>query len=391
MSDSLLLHARRLVDGAGHDGPGWLQVADGVIVASGSGPAVAAAGLADAVGSAGAAGIAGIATVELDTVVPGFVDTHVHGAMGAEFSALGTDPAPAIEHHARTGSTTLVASLATGERTTTIERMRELAPLVRSGALAGLHLEGPFLSVERRGAHKPALLREPAPASVDELLEAADGTLVMVTLAPELPEALDAIVRLHAAGVTVAIGHTAASADRVRAAVDAGASVVTHLFNGMPPLHHRAPGPVGVALTDERLVVELIGDGHHLDDEAIDVARRAASGRYVLVSDAMAATGLGDGRYRLAGSEVVVTDGAAMLADGSSLAGSSTPVAGAVARLVRRGVDLSEIVAATSTTPVRSLGLAPRALVAGAPADLLELTGPRVARVMRRGSWLASS
>ncbi|MCS5717169.1 amidohydrolase family protein [Herbiconiux sp. CPCC 205763] len=373
----MFIRARRLVDGAGHDGPGWLQVADGVIVAGGDG-GVPTAGEHDGV-------------LDLETVMPGFIDTHVHGAMGAEFSALGTDPAPAIEHHAHTGSTTVVASLATGERTTTIERMRELAPLVRAGALAGLHLEGPFLSVERRGAHNPLLLREPAAGSVDELLDAADGTLLMVTLAPELPGALEAIARLRAAGVTVAIGHTAASADRVREAVDTGATVVTHLFNGMPPLHHRAPGPVGIALTDERLVVELIGDGRHVDDEAIDVARRAASARYVLVSDAMAATGLGDGRYRLAGSEVVVSEGAAMLADGSSLAGSSTPVAGAVSRLLRRGVDLPEIVAATNTVPARSLGLAPRALVPGATADLLELAGSRVARVMRRGTWLASS
>ncbi|MCU1404476.1 MAG: N-acetylglucosamine-6-phosphate deacetylase [Glaciihabitans sp.] len=370
MSGSLLLGADRLVDGAGYDGPGWLQVDDGIIVRAGSGPAPA------------------IADVSVAVLVPGFVDTHVHGAVGIDFATLGTDPTAAIEHHARSGSTSLVASLATGEWSRTLDRLRELAPLVTTGVLAGLHLEGPFLSHERRGAHDPALLRAPDPAAISDALTAAAGTLSMMTIAPEIPGALDAIVQLREAGVTVAIGHTDASADVVRQAIDAGATVMTHLFNGMPPLHHRSPGPVGVALADRSLVLELIGDGHHVDDIAIDAVRNAATHRYVVVSDAMAATGLGDGHYNLAGSRVVVTDGVAMLADGSSLAGSTTPIAGAVERLLGRGVNLGEIVAATSITPARTLGLASPALVAGARADLLALSGSSVARVMRAGSWL---
>jgi N-acetylglucosamine-6-phosphate deacetylase len=371
VSASVLLGARRLVDGVGNDGPGWLRVAGGAIVEAGVGTPPSPV------------------DEHLDTLVPGFVDIHVHGALGVDFATVGADPAAAIDHHNRSGSTSIVASVATGDWPGTLDRLRELAPLVADGTLAGLHLEGPFLSHARRGAHDPALLRHPDASAVSAAIDAADGALTVVTVAPELPGALDAVAQLVGAGVRVAIGHTDAAADVVRRAVDAGATVVTHLFNGMPPLHHRAPGPVGVALADASLVLELIGDGHHVDDVAIDAVRNAASHRYVVVSDAMAATGLGDGRYELAGSHVVVSQGVAMLADGSSLAGSTTPVAGAVARLLDRGAPLAEVVAATSVTPARALGLRDPALVVGARADLLALDGSRVARVMRAGSWLA--
>jgi N-acetylglucosamine-6-phosphate deacetylase len=370
MTDGTLLGIDRLVDGAGHDGAAWLRIRDGVIADRGSGSPHAAV------------------DARLGTVLPGFVDAHVHGAVGIDFGAVGADPLPAIEHHARAGSTTLIASIATSELPVTIARLRELAPLVRSGVLAGIHLEGPFLCHERRGAHDPALLRDPDPASVDALLDAADGTLAMITIAPELPGALAAIEVLVAAGVTVALGHTAASADGMRRGIDAGATVVTHVFNGMPPMHHRAPGPVGVALTDDRLTVEVIGDGHHLEDEAIDVVRGSAAGRMTLVSDAMAATGLGDGRYDMGGTTVIVTDGVANLADNSSLAGSTTPVGGAVARLVARGADAAEIAAITSIQPAHALGLDGHALTVGARADLVELNSTGVARAMKAGAWL---
>jgi len=367
----MLIAIDHLVDGAGHDAPGWLRIIDGAISETGSGA------------------VPGFVDESLDAVVPGFIDTHVHGALGVDFATRGADPTAAIEYHARAGSTSLVASIATGDWGRTLDRLRELAPLATSGRIAGLHLEGPFLSQARRGAHDPTLLREPDAAAIAAALDAAGGTLVMVTIAPELPGALEAIAQLVSAGVAVAIGHTDASADEVRRAVDVGASVITHLFNGMPSLHHRSPGPVGVALADNRLVLELIGDGHHLDDLAIDVVRKAASDRYVIVSDAMAATGLGDGSYDLGGSQVTVSEGVAMLADLSSLAGSTTPIAGALARLLDRGVSLAELVAATSTTPARALGLSSPCLVAGAKADLVAFSGSRLARVMRAGSWLA--
>jgi N-acetylglucosamine-6-phosphate deacetylase len=370
MSDAILLAADRLLDGVGHDGPGWLRIQDGAITDRGSGAGDASPDL------------------RLGTVLPGFVDAHVHGAVGVDFGAVGADPVPAIDHHARAGSTTLVASIATSELPVTIARLRELAPVVRSGLLAGIHLEGPFLSYERRGAHDPALLREPDRASVDALIEAADGTLSMITIAPELPGAITAIEVLVSAGVVVALGHTATDADGMRRGIDAGATVVTHVFNGMPPMHHRAPGPVGVALSDDRLTVEVIGDGHHLEDEAVDVVRRSAAGRMTLVSDAMAATGLGDGVYDMGGTTVVVSDGVANLEDDSSLAGSTTTVGGSVARLVARGADAAEIASITSIRPSRALGVAGRTLTVGARADLVELNGSGVARAMKGGAWL---
>lgn len=293
-----------------------------------------------------------------DLVVPGFVDLHVHGALGHDFASCSADQArAAVAHHASRGTTTMVASIATGTPDATVAALRRLGPLVDEGVLAGLHLEGPWLSPARRGAHAAELLHAPTPAEVDTYLDAAAGTLRVVTLAPELPGALDAVARLTAAGVVVAIGHTDADADTVTRAVDAGARLVTHVFNGMPPLHHRAPGPVGVALTDPRLHVEAIVDGHHLDDVTVDLVRRSTGGRMVLVSDAMAATGCDDGRYRIAGSDVVVSDGVAMLADGSSLAGSTSTVLDGFLRLLAAGTSLDEAVAASSGRALALLGL----------------------------------
>jgi N-acetylglucosamine-6-phosphate deacetylase len=293
-----------------------------------------------------------------DVLVPGFVDLHAHGALGHDFATCTADDArAAVAHHAARGTTTMIASIATGTPDDTVAALRRLGPLVTEGVLAGLHLEGPWLSPARRGAHAAELLHAPTPAEVDRSLDAAAGALRIVTLAPELPGALDAVARLTAAGVVVAIGHTDADADTVTGAVDAGARLVTHVFNGMPPLHHRAPGPVGVALTDPRLHVEAIVDGHHLDDVTVDLVRRSTGDRMVLVSDAMAATGCADGPYRIAGSDVVVSDGVAMLADGSSLAGSTSTVLDGFLRLLATGTSLAEAVDASSGRALALLGL----------------------------------
>lgn len=334
-----LVAARRLLDGAASDGPGWVLVDDGRAVERGAGEPPRAPDRA------------------VDAVVPGFVDAHVHGARGVDFATVGADPSEAIAWHAGRGSTALVASLATAALDDTRARLVELAPLVHAGTLAGLHLEGPFLCEGRRGAHNPALLRSPSSADVEALLEAGAGTIRMVTLAPELPGALDVIPVLVEAGVRVAVGHTEADADTVTRAVDLGASVMTHLFNGMPPLHHRSPGPVGIGLTDDRITVELIGDGDHLDDRVLDLALRDCAGRAMLVSDAMAAAGLGDGAYTLAGSAILVRDGVATLEGATALAGSTSSVADAVERLLARGADPAAVVELTASTPARALGL----------------------------------
>jgi len=369
-----LIAITRLVDGLGQDGPAWLRVEQGVVLERGSGapptPPAQTLGL----------------------VVPGAFDPHLHGAVGIDLATPGVDPQPALDHHHRCGSTTLIASLATGSLADTRTRIGELAPLVREGRLAGIHLEGPWLAPSRRGAHNPALLREPDRGEVAELLAVGDGAIRMVTLAPELPGAFGAIEELLAAGVVVAIGHTDADTDTVRRAVDAGASVVTHLFNGMPSMHHRRAGAVGVGLSDDRLTVELIADGEHVGDEVTDVARRAAAGRMMLVSDTMSATGLGDGAYDLAGSQVEVRGGVAVLAGGTALAGSTTPLFGAAVRLLRRGVPPAEVVAASSVTAARVFGVAGLDLSPGGRADLVELAAAdgraAVLRVARAGRWI---
>ncbi|NRD25126.1 N-acetylglucosamine-6-phosphate deacetylase [Frigoribacterium sp. VKM Ac-2836] len=324
-------------------------------------------------------------------VVPGFVDQHVHGALGVDFG--GADEAGArraAAHHHRAGSTRLVASVATASSQATLRALGVLAPLVDEGVLDGVHLEGPWLSSTRRGAHDPALLRSPEPAEVEALLDAARGTVRLVTIAPELPGAVDAIRLLVDRGVVVALGHSDCTAAEAHAAADAGATVVTHVYNGMRPLHHREPGLAGAALTDDRLAVELILDGRHVSRDAVEIARRASSGRLVLVSDAMAATGWSDGRYTIAGSEVVVEHGVAMLADGSSLAGSTGTVGEGVSRLVREhGVALPEAVRASSTTAATALGLTGAGLDPGDRADLVVLDEhDRVDRVLRDGRWL---
>jgi len=325
------------------------------------------------------------------TAVPGLVDQHVHGALGSDFGAADEAEArAAASHHHRTGSTHLVASVATASRPDLERALAVLAPLVDDGTLDGVHLEGPWLSAERRGAHEASLLRAPAPDEVDALLEAADGRLRMVTLAPELPGALAAIRTLVEAGVTVALGHSDATADQARAGLDAGATVVTHLYNGMRPLHHREPGLLGAALVDDRVALELILDGEHVARDAAELVRRAAAGRLVLVSDAMAAAGWGDGRYTIAGSPVVVRDGVALVEGGTSLAGSTGSVAGGLQRLVREhGVGLQEAVRASSTTAAAALGLVGTGLDVGSRADLVVLDDDAaVVHVLRAGTWL---
>lgn len=377
MSGSLegLVAIRRLVDAASQDGPGWLRIENGLVVERGDGEP----------GSS--------PSTSLDVVIPGAIDTHVHGAVGIDLATPGIDPQPALDHHHRRGSTTVIASLATGRMGDTRSRVQELAPLVREGRLAGLHLEGQWLSPLRKGAHNPDLLREPSRADVAGLLEAGEGAIRMVTIAPELRGAFEAIDELVRSGVVVAVGHTDADAETVRRAIDSGARVTTHLFNGMPPMHHRKAGTVGVSLSDDRITVELIADGEHVGDEVLDVARRAAAGRMVLVSDAMSATGLGDGEYDLAGSKVVVAQGVAVLAEGKSLAGSTTALVDAALRLLNRNVPLPEVVAVSSVTAANVFGLRGHGLRVGEPADLIELRFPdgvaEVARVARRGVWLS--
>ncbi|WP_166347027.1 N-acetylglucosamine-6-phosphate deacetylase [Phytoactinopolyspora limicola] len=327
-------------------------------------------------------------------IVPGFVDIHSHGGGGATVVGADADQVRIFaDTHRRHGTTTLMASLVTGQPDQLERDVRGLVELVDDGLVAGIHLEGPWISPSRRGAHDPDALAAPEPAVVQRMLSAGAGRVRMVTLAPELDGGLDAVRSVVDAGAIAAVGHTDGSYAVIHQAIDAGATVATHLFNAMTPVHHREPGPIIALLEDERVTVELILDGAHLHAAvAAHVLRSAGAGRVALVTDAMAATGVGDGDYVLGGLAVRVTDGVARLVDGGSIAGSTLTMDAAFRFAVTQaGFSVDEAVLATATNPARLLGLAERrgALAEGYDADLVILDEDFAVRgVMSRGSWV---
>ncbi|MFD4641179.1 N-acetylglucosamine-6-phosphate deacetylase [Lentzea sp. NPDC058436] len=355
---------------------GWVSVRDGRIAAVGE----------------GAAPDGPTTDVAGGTIVPGFVDIHCHGGGGAAF----TSPDPekvrkAAAAHRKHGTTTVLASLVTRPVPELADQVSALAELVQEGVVAGIHLEGPFLSAARCGAHDPAILCPPEQTSVTKLLDAGKGTVRMITLAPELEGAVNAVRQLVDNNVIAAIGHTDATEAQVRPAVDAGASVATHLFNGMRPLHHREPGPIGALLDDERVTVELICDLVHLHPTAVRLAaRHAGLRRTVLITDAIAAASVGDGVYDIGGLEVRVVDGVPTLAGGASLAGSTLTMDMAFRNAVNScGLTLVEAVHAASTRGAELLGLDTGKLEAGLAADIVVLDAElRPQDVMVRGEWV---
>lgn len=315
-------------------------------------------------------------------LVPGFVDMHVHGGGGASFQT--DDPADAVAFHRAHGTTTLLASLVSAPLDELVAAVRRLADATAAGVIAGVHLEGPWLAASRAGAHAPETLTTPAPADVHRLLES--GPVRMVTLAPELPGAAAAIRLLRAHGVTVAVGHTAATYDETLAAVAAGATVGTHLFNAMAPLHHRAPGPALALLEDPSVVVELVVDGVHLHPALTRWVLATAPGRVALVTDAISATGCCDGTYRLGSLDVSVVDGAPRLAGTDTIAGSVLTMDAAVRNAVAGGSALRPVIAAATATPARALGLHDRgSLTVGHRADLVHLSP----ELTVRRTWVA--
>jgi N-acetylglucosamine-6-phosphate deacetylase len=324
-------------------------------------------------------------------ILPGLVDIHAHGGGGWSVEGGVDDARQAAAFHRSRGTTSLVASLVSGTRAHLLSTVTTLAPLVHDGTLAGLHLEGPYLAPSRRGAHDKDALRAPDPAEVADLLAAGAGAVRMMTLAPELPGALELVGMLVQCGVVAAIGHTDATAEQCRAAVDRGASVATHLFNGMPPLHHRAGGPIAALAADPRVRCEVLHDGHHVEDSVLRLAHHLlAPDRLLLVSDAASATGCADGPQLLGSLPVVLSEGAVRPADGRSLAGSAQPLVEQLARAVRVGLDPVRAVTAATSIPARTLGLTGVGrLAVGARADLL-LVDPdwRPVEVMAAGIWL---
>lgn len=329
-------------------------------------------------------------------IVPGFVDMHNHGGGGASFtSGTAEEVLRGVRTHREHGTTTLVASTVTGDLDELARRAGLLAELTRQGEIAGIHFEGPFINACRKGAHKAELLRDPDPAEVRKLIDAAHGAARMFTLATELPGGLDSVRLLAEHGVIAAIGHTDATYEQTRAAIDAGASVATHLFNAMPGLAHRAPGPIAALLEDERITVELINDGTHLHPAALELAfHHAGAHRVALITDAMDAAGFGDGTYHLGPLEVEVKEGVARLVEGGSIAGSTLTLDTAFKRSVTVDkLPVESVVQAISANPAKLLGLYDEigSLEPGKHADLVVLdAGFDVRGVMRRGEWVVS-
>ncbi len=326
-------------------------------------------------------------------LVPGFVDIHNHGGGGVSFAGgTAEDVLQGVRTHLRHGTTTVVASAVTGDLDFLARHAGMLAELAQQGDIAGIHFEGPFISPCRKGAHDESLLRDPDPAEVRKLIDAAHGHARMMTLATELPGGLDSVRLLVEHGVIAAVGHTDATYEQTVAAVDAGATVATHLFNAMPPLGHRAPGPIAALLEDERVTVELINDGTHLHPAALQLAfHHAGRDRVAFITDAMDAAGFGDGRYMLGPMEVEVADGVARLVEGNSIAGSTLTLDRAFKRAATvDGLPVEDVVAAVSANPARLLGLDDRvgSLEPGKDADLVVLDDAfELVGVMRKGEW----
>jgi N-acetylglucosamine-6-phosphate deacetylase len=363
--------------------PGWIEVSHG------------SKGTVDAVGT-GAPPRPADRDLGAVTVVPGFVDTHLHGGGGANFStASAAETATAVALHRKHGTTTLVASLVTAGPAELLRQVRELAADVRGGLIDGIHLEGPWLSTRRCGAHQPSLMRDPDPAEVDRVLDAGAGAIRMVTLAPERDGALAAIGRIVEAGAVAAVGHTEATYEQTRAAILAGATVGTHLFNAMRPIDRREPGPIVALLEDDRITVELITDGVHVDPAIYrHVTRSVGPDRVSLITDAMAAAGMADGEYWLGQLAVAVEDGVARVAGTQTIAGGTATMD----RVFRFAVVHSDLprdealmaaVRQASINPARALGLPCAGLVPGATADLVVLDSDlAVTGVLRQGSWV---
>jgi N-acetylglucosamine-6-phosphate deacetylase len=365
--------AEHVVTPGGVLAPGWLRIEGGRIAATGEGEPPEPAAYRG------------------HWALPGFIDMHVHGGGGASF----TEGAPgaarrAAAYHRAHGTTRIVASLVTAPAGEIERRAAMLADLADEGVIDGIHLEGPFLSAVRCGAQDPRYLAAPDVPAFARWHAAARGWLRMITIAPELPGAVSVIRAAAAAGVIAAAGHTDASAEVTAAAIAAGVSHATHLFNGMRPFGHRDPGPAG-ALLDRQVTCEVVADGAHLHDTTIRLAARAAGpANLVLITDAMTAAGMPDGTYRLGRLDVTVTNGVARLASTGAIAGSTATMDQVVRHAITSaGLPVEDVAAAASTTPARRLGLAAEtgSLAPGLSADLVLLDDAfRLVTVMAAGT-----
>ncbi len=327
-------------------------------------------------------------------LLPGFVDLQVNGYFGEEFQIADSGSwARVARRLPSTGTTSFLPTLITAPVDSLAASLRTAAGFVPGlppdGArVLGVHVEGPFIAQDRRGAHNPAWITDPTPAAVAALVEAGRGVLSLVTLAPELPGGLEAISQLAASGVLVSVGHSDATAAQVAQAAGQGARMVTHLFNAQRPLGHREPGVPGQALSDERLTSGLIVDLHHVAGPVCALAFRAAPGRIVLVTDAAAPAGMPPGEYLLGGEPITLppADGAPPVRADGKLAGSALRMDKAVANAVGCGVPLPEAVAAATRIPADLIGRPDLGrLSEGAAADLVWLSPA----LKTRATWVA--
>ncbi len=336
------------------------------------------------------------------TIVPGFVDIHVHG--GGGHTVTTGDPDGVVgstEFHRRHGTTTTLVSLVTAAiddllaATESIAGLLAEAPPELRAQIGGIHLEGPFLAAARCGAQNPRHMIDPSPGLIEAILSAGRGEVRVVTMAPERNGALAAIRQLVSADVTAAIGHTDASFEQARAGIDAGARLATHLGNAMAPLHHREPGAIGACLTAPLVVCELIVDGHHLHPTMVQLASMTKPDDGIaLVTDAISATGAGDGRYVLGSLDVDVKNGVARLAHGDSLAGSTLTMDAAYRNALGCGLSFGAASRAASLNPARVLGLDAEigSIEPGKRANLVVLDGDLdVAAVIVDGAVVAGS
>jgi N-acetylglucosamine-6-phosphate deacetylase len=339
------------------------------------------------------------------TVVPGFVDVHIHGAGGRDVMEATPDALSTVAGCvAKHGTTSLVATTVTAGEAETCraasgiaawieaQRSRPPAPAPQAEIL-GIHFEGPFISAARRGVHPAEHIATPSVDLFTKFLDAARGAGLILTLAPELPGALALIFAARQRGVVVSLGHTDASYAQATDAIAHGAQHAAHVFNAMRPFAHRETGVIGAVLTSSGITAELIADGVHVDAAAMRVLL-AAKGFHgvILVSDGIAATGMPDGKYRLGTFEVSVSGGVPRNADGK-LAGSTLTLDRALRNIVALGVPLAEALSMLTANPARLLGLEKKkgALVPGADADLVLLDSRlEIAGVMTRGlGWPA--
>jgi N-acetylglucosamine-6-phosphate deacetylase len=361
----MLISAPRLITAAAESpivAPGYVTTAGGVITTVGQGapPRTPDVALPDGV------------------LLPGFVDLQVNGYFGEEFLTSGADGwARVTTRLPQTGTTAFLPTFVTappGVLAAGLRAASAVIPVLPAGArVLGVHVEGPFISPAWKGAHNEAWITEPTAGAVDELLDAGRGVLRLVTLAPERRGGMAAVTALTEAGVLVSVGHSDATARQVAEAADRGARMVTHLFNAQRPMHHREPGVVGQALTDQRITSGLIADMHHVSPQVCVLAFRAAPGRICAVTDAAACAGMPPGSYKLGGEPIELPPGDGeppVRADGT-LAGSGLRMDAAVGNLVTAGVGLSEAVRAATRVPADLIGRPDIGRIApGAAADL---------------------